>query len=94
MGDDLQIIAANLFPFLIGAAIQFHLRPAGGSSELHFGRLDTAWYGNCSGLHIYIDIGKLVIRKPDDRAPAYSSTMIVENWYSVSRLTVLRRHEG
>ena len=24
-----------------GAAIQFHLRPAGGSSELHFGRLDT-----------------------------------------------------
>ena len=51
-------------------------------------------YGNCSGLHIYNDIGKLVLRKPDDRAPAYTSTMIVENWYSVSRLTVLRRHEG
>ena len=28
------------------------------------------WNGNCSGLHIYNDTGKLVLRKPDDRAPA------------------------
>ena len=98
--------------------------------QLHFGRLDTAWNGNCSGLHIYNDTGKLVLRKPDGRAPAdtftvpkaldainclaklggtlisfdshawsksptplsaaYTSTMILENWYSVSRMTVLR----
>ena len=38
--------------------------------QLHFGRLDTAWNGNCSGLHIYNDTGKLVLRKPDGRAPA------------------------
>ena len=58
MGEDIKIIAANLFPFLIGAAIQFHLRPAGGSSELHFGRLDTGM----------------------ETAPAYTSTLILENW--------------
>ena len=106
--------------------------------QLHFGRLDTAWNGNCSGLHINNDTGKLVLRKPDGRAPAdtftlpkaldainclaklggtlisfdshganhqlhfgrldtgmetapaYTSTMILENWYSVSRMTVLR----
>ena len=33
------------------------------------------WNGNCSGLHIYNDIGKLVLRKPDDRAPADTSTL-------------------
>jgi len=33
-------------------------------------------------LHIYKDTGKLVLRKPDDRAPAYTSAMILENWYS------------
>jgi len=41
-------------------------------------------------MHIYKDTGKLVLRKPDDRAPAYTSAMILENWYSVSRMTVLR----
>ena len=31
------------------------------------------WNGNCSG---YNDIGKLVLRKPDDRAPADTSTLM------------------
>ena len=43
--------------------------------QLHFGRLDTAWNGNCSGLHIYNDTGKLVLRKPDGRAPADTFTL-------------------
>ena len=43
--------------------------------QLHFGRLDTAWNGNCSGLHIYNDTGKLVLRKPDGRTPADTFTL-------------------
>ena len=65
--------AINCLAKLGGTLISYDSH--GANHQLHFGRLDTGLEIALHGLHIYHDIRKLVLRKPDDRAPADTSTL-------------------